>query len=323
LIEEAIADNVKQHKHYQGLLATKKRMGPATHVGLNRALLDFSNRLVPYITEKRCCGRVIYSGGDDVLAVLPLEDLALFLRSLRACWSGEKDPLGEFKGGEGEGGYWTPTEKVSQEDLVRRPYFTMGEGATMSLGIVIAHKSIPLPTVLETLWEAEKERAKKLPKAGNSSQLDFIPPKDGLCFRVIYSSGNVLEALMKGYLLEDWCEILENQQKKEFSPLLYRLAEELPQRCAVTANTHLFREAAKVILSRREDSKKLEEEQRENLLKWLDKWENWAYRANPKQERDKPILGTQPQDIGYLLRLTAFLVDRLEEREQWGQEEIR
>ncbi|MEN9223670.1 MAG: type III-B CRISPR-associated protein Cas10/Cmr2, partial [Thermostichus sp. BF3_bins_97] len=48
----------------------KKRMGPATHVGLNRALLDFSNRLVPYLTEKRFCGRVVYSGGDDVMALL-------------------------------------------------------------------------------------------------------------------------------------------------------------------------------------------------------------------------------------------------------------
>jgi CRISPR-associated protein Cmr2 len=41
------------------LYAERKRMGPATHVGLNRALLDFSNRLVPYLTEKRFCGKVI------------------------------------------------------------------------------------------------------------------------------------------------------------------------------------------------------------------------------------------------------------------------
>jgi CRISPR-associated protein Cmr2 len=69
---------------------TPKRMGPATHIGLNRALLDFSNRLVPYLTEQRYCGRVIYSGGDDVMAVLPLEDLPGYLIQTPTTirWSG-------------------------------------------------------------------------------------------------------------------------------------------------------------------------------------------------------------------------------------------
>lgn len=330
LIKDAIAkptkaeDHKKFNENLEQLKTTKKRMGPASHVGLNRALLDFSNRLVPYLTEKRCCGRVIYSGGDDVLAVLPLEDLPLFLRSLRACWSGKEDPGNENNQQEfsADGGYWTPTELVSPEDLVHRPYFTMGQDATMSLGIVIAHKSIPLPTVLETLWEAESERAKKLLGAGKPQETDFIPSKDGLCFRVIYGSGNVLEALMKGHLLEDWCNIIGNCGSKEgFSPLLYRLAEELPRRCAFTENTHLFREAAKVIISRRDESKKLETVQQENLLNWLDAWENWAYRVNSDPKREKPVLGTQPDDLGYLLRFTAFWCDRMAEREKWSKEE--
>lgn len=106
-------------------------MGPATHVGLNRALLDFSNRLVPYLTEKRFCGKVIYSGGDDVMAVLPLEDLPEYLLSLRAAWCSGKDPFDEF---ESEGGYWTP--KSNLHGISNRSHFTMGTGATMSMGIV-------------------------------------------------------------------------------------------------------------------------------------------------------------------------------------------
>lgn len=314
LVEEAIAPEIKLHnpQDYQDLLDTRKRMGPASHVGLNRALLDFSNRLVPYLAEKRCCGRVIYSGGDDVLAVLPLEDLTLFLRSLRACWSGEADPLDQFTA---KGGYWTPTPEVNPQDLTHRPYFTMGEGATMSLGIVIAHKSVPLPTVLTTLWEAEKDRAKKLRGAKQTATSGAIPPKDGLCFRVIYSSGNILEALIKGHLLPDWCQIIDNcEAKSDFAPLLYRLAAELPPRCALTENMHLFREAAQVFLTRREDSKQLAQIQTNQLLNWLDTWENWAYRTNSN-------LGNQPQDLGYILRLTAFLVTRLDEREKWGQKQ--
>ena len=74
------------------LAGSDKRMGPATHVGLNRALLDFSNRLVPYLTEQRFCGRVVYSGGDDVMVMLPIEDLPEYLLSLRAAWCGGDDP---------------------------------------------------------------------------------------------------------------------------------------------------------------------------------------------------------------------------------------
>jgi len=188
-LPEDVADQLKKNGlEWQELLQNvKKRMGPATHVGLNRALLDFSNRLVPYLTEKRFCGRVVYSGGDDVMALLPLEDLPEYLLSLRAAWCGKRDPKDEFRF---EGGFWHPQPGKDLSGLPNRPLFTMGEGATMSIGVVIANKGIPLPTVLENLWEAEKHRAKK------------IPGKDGLCFRVIYQSGNTLEALMKGKLLE-------------------------------------------------------------------------------------------------------------------------
>ncbi len=76
-----------------------------------------------------------------------LGDLPEFLRSIRAAWSGSKDPASEFRS---QGGYWYPTQDLEQdlEGLQKdRPYFTMGEGATISMGIVIAYKSVPLPTV--------------------------------------------------------------------------------------------------------------------------------------------------------------------------------
>jgi len=320
---ELIPSDIQQTQGYQALLtATKKRMGPATHVGLNRALLDFSNRLVPYLTEQRCCGKVIYSGGDDVMAVLPIEDLSLFLRSLRSAWQGGKDPEGEFDHRPHEEspegcGYWYPiSEKIPSTQLADRPYFTMGKDATMSLGIVIAHKSVPLPTVLQNLWSAESERAKKLAGAKPREDKASIPAKNGLCFRVIYSSGNVLESLLKGHLLDAWCHLIETSPSQALSGLLYRLAEELPKRCPVTENHHLFREAAQVILNRREDS--LAEDQQANLLDWLDQWEEWAYCTNPEQ--DPSVIGTTPDDLGKLLRFSAFWVTRLEERNKWSGE---
>jgi len=298
---------------FQALLETQKRMGPATHVGLNRALLDFSNRLVPYLTEKRHCGRVIYSGGDDVMAVLPLEDLPSYLRSLRAAWSGGSDPEGEFRS---EGGYWHP-ESASID--VKRPHFTMGNTATMSLGIVIAYKSVPLPTVLESLWDAEK-----VAKA--------VPGKDGLCFRVIYGGGNTLEAVMKGELLSDWWALInaigeQNADRDDsLSPLFYRLADELPRRAAITPNHYLFAEAARAIAQNRDEGRRPDHFSAfcDALVQWLRDWEDWVRSVDPKQiepgydPRDTPpLLGTSAEELAYLLRFTAFWIDKMTQRRKW------
>jgi CRISPR-associated protein Cmr2 len=291
---------------FDKLLETRKRMGPATHIGLNRALLDFSNRIVPYLTEKRFCGKVVYSGGDDVLAVFPLADVLQFLRSLRAAWSGAEDPGEDF---DSNGGYWHPRQPLP--GLPNRPLFTMGQTATLSAGIVIAHKSVPLPTVLESLWSAEEDRAKKM--QGTSK----IPVKDGLCFRVIYGSGNVLEASMKGQFLEQpwWDFICSGTATDKLSPVLYRLAEKLPIHSCLTPHSQLISKAAKVIVNSRDQQ--LEDYQLTALEDWLNAWEEWAYavdtqwqqKIQSKPETAKPV-GCTVQDLASLLRFSAFLLDK-------------
>ncbi|MFN4196322.1 MAG: type III-B CRISPR-associated protein Cas10/Cmr2, partial [Thermosynechococcus sp.] len=187
-----------------------------------------------------------------------------------------------------DGGYWqTQQGSTAAQILGMRRLFTMGEGATMSMGVVIAYKSVPLPTVLEHIWQAQKERAKKL------------PGKDGLCFRVLYGSGNVLEALMKGNLLEDWWQVLQ-QATDDVSPLLYRLIAELPQHCWLSQE-HVIRRAIASIASRRE--KDLPSECIENLCNWCDRWQEWAL-------QHKGQLGTDLPDLLKLLRLMAFFIDK-------------
>jgi CRISPR-associated protein Cmr2 len=287
---------------------TQKRMGPATHVGLNRALLDFSNRLVPYITEQRFCGKVVYSGGDDVMSVLPLEDLPGYVRSLRAAWRGGDDPEKEFVNHPTDTaeatGYWQVKPGEELPGIPDRPLFTMGKTATLSAGIIIAHKSVPLPTVLEALWDAEKNGGKAM------------PGKDGFCFRVIYSNGNRLNALMSGELLESrWNCISElDENTTSLAPALYRLSEELPLR----ADVGLVAKAAKVILDRREETM---ETHFAAILNWLKEWEEWAEekrKTHKKLEDSKNPPGTRMEDLGAMLRFTAFWVNHRVERYGWA-----
>ncbi|MCC3568075.1 MAG: type III-B CRISPR-associated protein Cas10/Cmr2 [Oscillatoriales cyanobacterium] len=316
-----------QPANFNELLETRKRMGPATHVGLNRALLDFSNRLVPYLTEQRFCGKVVYSGGDDVLAVLPLADLPEYLLSLRAAWCGGKDPYTEEDPNIrflANGGYWQPEAKAGKLcGLLNRPLFTMGEGATMSAGIVIAHKSVPLATVLESLWSAEEDRAKEM-QGATISHNEKIEPKDGLCFRVIYGGGNVLEATMKGHLLSKWWEFVSSEDPNNLAPVLYRLAEELPTHAALTESDRLLTKAAKVIINSRDES--LPQPVQDALRDWLNNWEDWAYRVDmnwqqlrkQKPEQPQPV-GCSIQDLAKLLRFSAFWLDKMAQQNSWGQ----
>ncbi|MBE9138187.1 type III-B CRISPR-associated protein Cas10/Cmr2 [Nodosilinea sp. LEGE 07088] len=323
LVEDVITPGIDSDLLQAFQAETHKRMGPATHVGLNRALLDFSNHLVPHLTEQRYCGRVIYSGGDDVMAVLPLEDIPEYLLSLRAAWCGGQDPCGDFSSN--DSGYWNPQKPL--KGIQKRPYFTMGAEATMSSGVVFAHKSVPLPTVLESLWTAEGDRAKAMHY------------KNGICFRVIYGSGNQLEALMHGELLKTWWDWVRKYPgyRKRLSPLLYRLAEELPRRIGeLPEHPHLFSKAAKVLMSQRDENRQLEVFSA--IEDWLDDWEDWARSAQSEArqaalnqgksaeqatEIAKSTLGTRPEDLGKLLRFTAFWIDKRVERYQWthGEED--
>ena len=354
---------INEPEEFDNLLDTRKRMGPATHVGLNRALLDFSNRIVPYLTEQRFCGKVVYSGGDDVFAVLPLADLPEYLLSLRAAWCGGEDPYKDKDSKNkdsnvkftSDGGYWQP-DAINGDfcGLPNRPLFTMGKGATLSAGIVIAHKSVPLPTVLDSLWSAEKDRAKEmkgttLPRNCREELLilglvlkaliaisisraifaiftDYttaIAPKDGFCFRVIYGGGNVLEASIKGHLLSKWWEFISDENPDKLAPVLYRLAEELPAHSALTKSDRLLSKAARVIINSRDEA--VSDIIQTALYDWLDAWEDWAKPVNDAWEKrcknkpDEPqLVGCSIQNLAKLLRFSAFWLDKMAQQQSWS-----
>ena len=192
----------------------KKRMGPATYNALSRALLDFSNQLVPYLTEQRYAGRLIYGGGDDVLAYTNLWEWDNWLWDIRQCFRGANDPEEERIAKKGRrpldepyfkrvGDYWEWQGTTETVTLPKRPLFTLGQKATISFGVVIAHNSVPLAIALEALWKAEKG-------AKEHSYMDGNPntAKDAVQVQVLYGNGNKLTATSKFEVFSQWQSIL-------------------------------------------------------------------------------------------------------------------
>ncbi len=177
-------------------LDQQKRMGPSSHGALSRALLDFSNQLVPYLTEQRYAGRLIYGGGDDVLAYTNLWEWDRWLWDIRQCFRGQADPGEEFAH---TGDYWQWGQGEPPPGLSRRPLFTMGRTATISFGIVIAHQSVPLAIALENLWAAE-DSAKEHQSPSHQ--------KDAVQVRVMYGNGNILTATAKFETFRVWQHLL-------------------------------------------------------------------------------------------------------------------
>jgi CRISPR-associated protein Cmr2 len=202
-------------KVVQDFLEVKKRMGPATHSALSRALLDFSNQLVPYLTEQRYAGRLIYSGGDDVLTYTNLWEWDRWLWDIRECFRGSRDPKGRTETPMQEeddldneficqGDYWTWKAGLPPENVAARPLFTMGGTATISFGVVIANQGVPLAIALDNLREAEEAA-----KEHFCSHLEKGKrKKNAVQVRVLYGNGNILQATAKFEAFAKWRVLL-------------------------------------------------------------------------------------------------------------------
>ncbi len=142
---------------HQAYLEAKRAVSPSRHMAISGALNGFALTLAQDIVENRCKGKLIYAGGDDVMALLAVDDLLACLTLLRAAYGGLPVPAAleealmlDLEGLSLGGGHALLNGKLLR---------LMGEQATASAGAVIAHHSAPLGAVLRTLRKAE-QRAK-------------------------------------------------------------------------------------------------------------------------------------------------------------------
>ncbi|HRD50423.1 MAG: type III-B CRISPR-associated protein Cas10/Cmr2 [Candidatus Competibacter sp.] len=163
-IRAGVAERVKQAGGDLARYPDQLRpVSPARHMAVSAALNSFALRLARYIVEDIGKGKLLYAGGDDVLAMISVDDLLPVMFLLRLAYSGVFPAQAE-RG-------WDALGVTPQDRGVLRQigggflrfrdalYRVMGHKATASAGAVVAHHQAPLAHVLRTLRCAEK-RAK-------------------------------------------------------------------------------------------------------------------------------------------------------------------
>jgi CRISPR-associated protein Cmr2 len=303
-IAEGWPEKSEQWVGFEEFLKQTKRMGPATHAALSRALLDFSNQLVPYLTEQRYAGRLIYGGGDDVLAYTNLWEWDKWLWDIRQCFKGEDDPCEDDPNGkfDSKGDYWQ-WQGNEKANLTKRPLFTMGRQATISFGITIAHHSVPLAIALENMWEAEEEAKEHeyIDRYRESDRKPCYKKKDAVQVRVIYGNGNILKATCKFDTFQQWKSLLN---LPELYPALFKKLEPaLFEQAATVWEQHPAPIHAAIdpwcvaFCDRRE---KLTDSNKDNFREALAQFLKELWVTTAEQDRDR--------EVKNWLKLAAFII---------------
>lgn len=125
-----------------------RQVTPAYHMSISGALNQYALRIVPAVVQRAHAGQLIYAGGDDVLAMLPVEEALMAASHLKRAYRGEDDFSLQERGVDlkGSNGF------VWLNGLLLP---VMGIQATVSAGLVIAHHKAPLGWVLRQVRAAE------------------------------------------------------------------------------------------------------------------------------------------------------------------------
>ncbi|AGX86920.1 type III-B CRISPR-associated protein Cas10/Cmr2 [Candidatus Symbiobacter mobilis] len=203
----------QQHPALREYLDTHRPVSPGRHGAISQALNDFSSRIARHVVEECCKGKLLYAGGDDVLALVAVDDLFDAMQLLRLAYSGlAPDPamqLDAFVGGL-DGLKGTKPSKPSKPFLLSKGWgyldgrlmTLMGAKATASMGAVVAHHTAPMGMVLRELRAAEKQAKNTrrpvpadLNAGGEGNQRNGKPKeydRDAFCLKVLKRGGGAV-----------------------------------------------------------------------------------------------------------------------------------
>ena len=193
MLKDVLSEECAKVYREKGADLEKRRpLSPAWHLQFAEALGNFSQHAVRRIVEA-FDGRLIYSGGDDVLAMLPADTALECAQALRLAFRGDLQTNESAKGVLADflengkvvrrsnritplfqiqtPGFLRLTPEATRrhgekarllDDPVNFPAIVPGPAADCSVGIAIAHFKSPLQDVVRAAQAAEKRAKKQL-----------------------------------------------------------------------------------------------------------------------------------------------------------------
>ena len=263
--------------------APKKLLTPAVHASISVALRNYALEFVKEIVEKEHLGKLVYAGGDDVLAFVNLRDLFSVMHKLRAAFSGHI----RVENGKIEVDWKNTSGFVEKNGMY---LLTMGASATASMGVVIAHYKTPLQTVIEKADKA-LQKAKSAEKDSFCIVLMKIAGEERVSkFKWRYDANFDTLAVLKELSLR----FDRRQEKKEgyFSlRFVYKLNQEfakLKEKSMISLSSAIFEAELQRLLERSysgnkrgQERKKLAQQTAEKLIQLYHNGEfNFDYFVN-------------------------------------------
>ncbi len=174
------SDGNRMGEYLRGRVSDAIR-GLTGHRHLSAALGDYSLRAVPRVVQGHPegparLGRLVYAGGDDVLAMLPVADLPAVLEELSLLFSGLS--------GTGADGWFEAQNGTV--DTCEEAWKALDPSASIRVGVAIVHEQDPLGAGLEAARQAEAA-AKDVPGMNT-------PGSGAFCIAVVHRSGDAYQA---------------------------------------------------------------------------------------------------------------------------------
>lgn len=174
-------------------LKTPRPLYPGFHLQFSETLSNFALKVVPSIVA-HFSGRLIYAGGDDVLAMLPANKALDCASALRAAFRGQ-DPKVPGLSSPAPGFLCsdkhrqkTGAQFSTNEDRI--PFPVPGPNTDVSVGIALAHFKHPLQDVVREAQAAEK-RAKTAHNRGAVAVSTFKRSGEILHWGAKWDSGGI------------------------------------------------------------------------------------------------------------------------------------
>lgn len=246
-----MAKHERSDANLKNYLDAKRPVSPGRHGAISQALNDFSTRLARHVVEECCKGKLLYAGGDDVLALVAVDDLFDCMQLLRLAYSGIAPSDGMGLGGSvgtlqaggaaqqhklllSNGFGFLPGRPLGSGRFSASRLMTlMGQKATASMGAVVAHHTAPLGVVLRELRSAESKakntvRDTRVRKDSEGKNKEEDINRDAFCLRVLKRGGGEVS------VTSPWWPVDKPTQQPDTTQSALSLMKQLAEQLALT-----------------------------------------------------------------------------------------